>query len=265
MKTEVREVSPELAKEMLKKNYNNRKLTTSNVNFLSRQMEGGKWLFDGQPIRFDTFGRLLDGQHRLNAVIKSNTTQQFLIVSGLDDNTFQVMDTGKNRSSSDALSVIGVSYSSSVSACARLVIKHNQGSHSKVGGEARITNAEVVDWFNCNKSIEDKAPVCRLLSKDFMSVLPSSYLMYLSFVFDERSVTDSEKFLSQVCYGTNTNIKSPANVLRRSLISDKLSKTSISPANKKALIFKAWNAFRLNKDISFLRWNSDKEKFPKLV
>lgn len=265
MKTEVREISPEVATEMLKKNYNNRKITKGNVNFLSKQMKEGKWLFDGQPIRFDTFGRLLDGQHRLSAVIKSCTTQKFLIVSGLNDNTFQVMDTGKNRSSSDALSVMGVSYSSSVSACARLVIKHNQGSHSKTGGEGRIPNADVVEWFNINKDIESKAITCRLLSKDFMSVLPSSYLMYLSFVFDERSVTDSEKFLSQVCYGTNTDIKSPANVLRRCLISDKLSKTSMSPRNKKALIFKAWNSFRLDKNISFLRWNSDKEKFPNLV
>ena len=42
MKTEVREINPEVASEMLKKNYNNRKLTKSNVRFLSKQMKEGK-------------------------------------------------------------------------------------------------------------------------------------------------------------------------------------------------------------------------------
>lgn len=265
MKTEVREISPEVASMMLKKNYNNRKLTKSNVTFLSKQMTEGKWLFDGQPIRFDKFGRLLDGQHRLNAVVNSGTTQSFLVVSGLDDSTFQVMDTGKNRSGSDALSIMGVSYANSISACAKLVIKHNKGSHGKTGSHSKITNSDIVEWYNNNREIETKAPKCQILSKAFMNVLSVSYLMYLSLVFDERCVKDSEKFLNEVCHGTNIDSKSPTNVLRKYLISDKLSKKSMSPTNKKALIFKAWNAFRLGKSVSFLRWNSETEKFPNLI
>lgn len=265
MKTEVREISPEVASEMLKKNYNNRKLTKSNVRFLSKQMKEGKWLFDGQPIRFDKFGRLLDGQHRLNAIVDSNTTQQFLIVSGLSDKTFTVMDTGKNRSSGDALSIMGVSYPNSLASSIRLILKHKKGTHGTEGSDSKISNNKVVEFFNDNKSIELKGNYGQIHSKNFMSVLSASYIIYLSFVFSEISVTHSETFIKELCNGSNVNIKSPTNVLRRLLISDKLSKTSLSAMNKKALIFKAWNAFRLNKEISYLRWNSDKEKFPELV
>ena len=265
MKTEVREISPEVASEMLKRNYTNRNITKSNVRFLSKQMKEGQWLFDGQPIRFDKFDRLLDGQHRLTAIIDSKTTQKFLVVSGLSEKTFTVMDTGKNRSSGDALSIMGVSYPNSIASGIRLILKHNVGLHGVTGSDSKISNSKVVDFFNENKSIESKAKNCQYLSKNFMSVLPSSYLIYLSFVLADKSVTDSELFIDELCNGTNIDIKSPTNVLRRLLISDKLAKKSLSSKNKKALIFKAWNAFRLNKDVSFLRWNSDKEKFPNLI
>jgi len=265
MKTEVREVSPLVAEKMLEKNYNNRNVTKSNVTFLSKQMEDGKWLFDGQPIRFDSFGRLLDGQHRLNAIIKSGTTQKFLIVSGIESESFKVMDTGKNRSSGDALSVLGVSYANSISAGAKKIIKHYKGTHGKNNSGYKITNTDVVNWYEDNKGVVDVAKNCLELSKSFSNVIPSSYLIYLTYVFSDKNVLDAEKFIKELCYGSNSDLKSPSNTLRRLLISDKLSKSSMSPEHKNAIIFKAWNSFRKNKSISFLRWNKDVEKFPNLI
>ena len=178
MKTEVRKINKTTAEMMLKKNYSNRKLTKTNVRFLSKQMKEGKWLFDGQPIRFDEFGRLLDGQHRLNAVIHSDTEQEFLIVSGIPSESFKVMDTGKVRSGGDALSILGVSYANYVSATARLVIKHKQGSHYKSGGDSKISNTDVVEWYNNNKGIIEIAKRSHDLNKAFSKVLPMSYINF---------------------------------------------------------------------------------------
>ena len=262
MKTEVRKINKTTAEKMLKKNYSNRKLTMSNVLFLSKQMKEGKWLFDGQPIRFDEFGRLLDGQHRLNAVIHSDTAQEFLIVSGISSDSFKVMDTGKNRSGGDALSIMGISYANYISATARLVIKHEKGSHHKSGAGSKISNTDIVNWYNDNKGIEEIARRSHDLNKAFSKILSMSYIMYLIYVFSEKNVIEAEMFIDELCYGTNIDRKSPSNVLRRVLISDKMSKSSISANNKNAIIFKAWNAFRMKKKISILRYNKETEKFP---
>jgi hypothetical protein len=77
MRTEVREINPTIAKEMLKRNFNNRKLNETHIRNLSNQMKLNNWLFDGTPLKFDKYGRLLDGQHRLNAVIESNKQIKF--------------------------------------------------------------------------------------------------------------------------------------------------------------------------------------------
>ena len=262
MKTEVRKVNKATAEMMLKKNYSNRKLTMSNVRFLSRQMKEGKWLFDGQPIRFDEFGRLLDGQHRLNAIIHSDTEQEFLIVSGIPSDSFKVMDTGKNRSGGDALSILGVEYANYVSATARLVIKHKKGSYSVTGSESKISNTDVVEWYENNKEVVEVAKKSYDLYKAFSKVLSMSYIMYLIYVFSEKNVIEAELFIDELCYGTNIDRKSPSNVLRRVLISDKMSKSSMSANHKNAIIFKAWNAFRMKKSISILRYNKETENFP---
>ena len=93
-------------------------------------MISGKWLFDGQPIRFDSDGFLLDGQHRLNAIVKSGTSQKFLIIKGLQNETFKVMDTGKNRNGSDALSILGIKYSADIASACRIILNYNDGNYA---------------------------------------------------------------------------------------------------------------------------------------
>ena len=120
MKTEVRTITPVVATEMLKKNLNNRKVSENHVRFLAEEMRNGNWLFDGQPLRFDEDNVLIDGQHRLNAIIKSQTSQNLLIVTGLKKESFKVMDTGKNRNAADALSINGEQYYSTIASCAKV-------------------------------------------------------------------------------------------------------------------------------------------------
>ena len=43
-------------------------------------MRNGLWELNGAAIVIDEFGNLIDGQHRLSAVVESGTTQQFVVV-----------------------------------------------------------------------------------------------------------------------------------------------------------------------------------------
>jgi hypothetical protein len=73
-------INPKRAVEYLAMNKCNRPLSQNHVNFLSREMTKGDWKMAGDPIRFSDKGYLLDGQHRLLALMHSNMTLDFVVM-----------------------------------------------------------------------------------------------------------------------------------------------------------------------------------------
>lgn len=101
MRTEIRTVTPALAKIWLYQNKNNRAIRKHIVDNYAEQMKDGKWDLTGQGITFDENGDLIDGQHRLNAIIKSNTPVEMLIV--WDAKKSYGYDCGLKRSYTDRI------------------------------------------------------------------------------------------------------------------------------------------------------------------
>lgn len=97
MYTVIRDITPDMANEMLKSNTNNyRKAYYKVVAKYADDMANGRWQTNGDPIRISKSGVLLDGQHRLMAIAKSGTTQTMLIVYDVEDET-SVFDIGYRR------------------------------------------------------------------------------------------------------------------------------------------------------------------------
>lgn len=264
MKTEVREVTPDVAKQMLKRNGNNRKISDNHVGFLAKEMNNGNWLFDGSPIKFSEGGVLLDGQHRLNAVIKSDTSQKFLVVTGIDSAAFKVMDTGKNRNTADIMSVEGIKYPSDTAAAARIIIKMKKGRAS-VGGVDKPSNTEVLDFYYANLEIGRFIKESQILYNEFSKVTPLSTIAAFKFMMAERSITHSEEFWNKLCTGIGLEDGDPIKFLRKKLLTDKINRASLPAAEKNAIIIKTWNAFRRGNTLKrTVAWKKG-EKFPKLM
>ncbi|HEV8193129.1 MAG TPA: hypothetical protein VGP82_16835, partial [Ktedonobacterales bacterium] len=66
--SEVRKITPALARELLKRNTNNRALRPAHVDMLRGTMQRGEWQVTHQGLAFADDGELLDGQHRLEAL-----------------------------------------------------------------------------------------------------------------------------------------------------------------------------------------------------
>jgi hypothetical protein len=81
-KTTLREISPEIAEEYLSKSEGNRKLNKYRVAMYIRDLQKGNWGI-GDTIKFDVNGILIDGHHRLTAVLQSGITARFLVTTGL--------------------------------------------------------------------------------------------------------------------------------------------------------------------------------------
>ena len=265
MKTEVRTITPVVATEMLKKNLNNRKVSEKHVSFLAQEMRNGNWLFDGQPLRFDENNVLIDGQHRLNAIIKSKTSQNILIITGLKKESFLVMDTGKNRNAADVLSINGEQYYSQISSCARFIIKLKGGNSAGGSRLSSTSNTGIVQWLDNNRIIVDYIKTSIKLKKAFSGVLSDTYIASFLYLFAEKDSIKSEDFMTKLCTGLGLNEKDPILTLRKTLIKDKLSKASLPTKDRQALIIKGWNAYRLGKQPRFFRWDKNTEAFPNII
>src|SRR5690554_4199143 len=109
METTIEQITPAVALELLRLNTANRGFSQATVNFYAKQMENGEWKTTSQGIAISSDNRIIDGQHRLMAIVKTKLPQMMLVTRGLDYNeVFAVYDTGKNRTAGDVLQIRGV-------------------------------------------------------------------------------------------------------------------------------------------------------------
>lgn len=112
-RTEWVDVTPALAKEWLKKNcVLNRPLSLTTVGEYARLMEIGNghdgWDSEAPhtPIAFDWDDNLVNGQHRLRAIIASGRTIRCLVMWNVDPESYRNTDQGKIRGASDHFAVM---------------------------------------------------------------------------------------------------------------------------------------------------------------
>lgn len=107
MNTTKMRVTPETAREWLDKyNTANRPIIKQNVKSLVNDITSGLWREDHpHAIVFDTSGRLIDGQHRLLAVVEAKTPVVMNVIRGASPDIRDFIDTGKSRKMSDRIVV----------------------------------------------------------------------------------------------------------------------------------------------------------------
>lgn len=101
IKFEIVEVTPEIAKEYLSRIDLNSRYHKATVDLYARDMKSGQWTLNNDFICIADDGQLLNGRHRLNAIIQSKTTQKMAFAYGITKDTFGNMDIGLKRTSRD--------------------------------------------------------------------------------------------------------------------------------------------------------------------
>lgn len=100
-------ITPLSAKLFLMHNTANRSLRSLAVSEYTSEMKSGAWMLGCDAIGFDTDGVLINGQHRLNAVIKSGVACEFIVARNLPTKTKDALDIGKRRMLHERLTIAG--------------------------------------------------------------------------------------------------------------------------------------------------------------
>jgi hypothetical protein len=106
MNTVIEIINAQTAKKYLEENKCNRPIKQRLVDQYAADMKAGNWGFTHQGIAFSADGTLLDGQHRLEAVVLSNAKIKMVVTRGVDSSVQLVMDDHAKRTAGDALSLI---------------------------------------------------------------------------------------------------------------------------------------------------------------
>jgi len=101
-------VSPELAAQFLETSIGNRPINDKRVRRYVRSMLSGHWVVNNDDILFDYEGHLINGHHRLNAVIRAKRSIEMSFKFGMDRKSVLVtIDEGKSRSTLDVVHITG--------------------------------------------------------------------------------------------------------------------------------------------------------------
>lgn len=80
MKTKIEVITPEMAMNWLEHhNFKNRTISQGTVDSYATDMKNGRWSLTHQGIAFNTEGQLIDGQHRLWAIVFANKNIEMMV------------------------------------------------------------------------------------------------------------------------------------------------------------------------------------------
>lgn len=153
MTADISFVSVEMAKTFLKdRNSDNRdgQHVKRNINRLVKAMLNGTFKFSHQAIAFDENGTLIDGHCRLDAMVKigekiTSFELPFLVIRNAPLNTYNVLDSGKNRTVVDRVREGGRYYTHLAGRAAKRALFGTKSNHV-------IEDYELLDLVEGHKS-----------------------------------------------------------------------------------------------------------------
>jgi hypothetical protein len=255
-------ITPEIARTWLDSNVHNRPVRETTIRRYVEAMKSGHWELNGETIKFSEKGVLLDGQHRLRAIVQSGVAIQSYVIHDLPSRVFDTIDTGANRSIGDLLALQGEQNNLIIGPALRMLfIQDELGSVREMSGKlARIvTNRDLLETLDRHQGLVHSISFIGGLAaiKKYLSVPIASFCHYL---FSKIQPHHADAFFIKLARSTDLDEDSPILMLRQRL--EGMSKSSIGDRLEAiAITIKSWNAYREQRTIRSLRW-SKIEDFP---
>ena len=251
-------ITPDVAREMLAQNKHNRPIRKANVDALVAAIRQGQWVMTGNPIAFDHTGRLLDGQHRLLAIIEANQPVESIVTRGLAKAAFLTTDTGAKRGAADVAAMLGFKCYVTTG-CAATLLHHYENNSMRIFKKG-VTNQEIQKILSEHPGLQESVDVGRELA----NILPPGIGAFCHYVCSRLDREAAATFFQHLKSGANLRANSPILVLRDKLMFYKAGKIVFSRQAIAALIIKAWNNFRKGKEVANLTWKP-REQFPRAI
>jgi hypothetical protein len=254
-------ITPKAAGVLLKNhNFKNRGIKKHQKTFLQRQIEAGKFVYNGETIIVGNNGQILNGQHRLAACVAAGIPIEVLMVFGVQASAFTTVDQGARRNGSDVLTIEGHKNCTVLAACLRQIDNYYKGAigkaHAlgKAGLEGRGDNSFTLELL----SRYPDAEVSVSKMKGIRITQPSAACA-LHYLFSQVDDEQAEEFCDVVLNGYKLgssyhSVGEAAGMLREWLVRAATGSKKTVPWVVANVWIKAWNSGRDGTLPKVLNW-----------
>lgn len=240
-------ISPDEAKKILSNMKKNRPVSKDTINRYANDMQNGLWISrTGETIKLNTLGELIDGQHRLLAVIKSGKKICFTFAEKCEDEVFSVIDNGRLRSIANVLQMAGGKNTTLLGSAIALILRFNDDCFFSTSKKS-YSNAELLLYYENHKEIHHYSNEINAMrtNKNSIKGLSNSILLSLYYLCDDHKQKDFYKYCEGLFFGNNLSKKDPRLVVRNAIFNNKLNTISgnAHQYEMKYIIVNAWNRF----------------------
>jgi len=256
-------IGPERAEQLLA-GQRNRHLSREHGLKIARDMASGDWRPNSVIQIASVNGEevLIDGQHRLYAVTLTGTPQEFVVIYGLTLDDQQVIDTGRKRTLSDVLALQGETRTTILGAAIGYYWRRQRGQFTS---HLMPTAAEGLVVLREHPGLRDSIGSTHLASRALK--MPGGLCCCLHYEMAALDRDSADQFWQSLARGTSLHERHPVYVLRQRMEKNIISVAKLDGPMIHALIIKAWNAYILGEEITFVRWTrggATPEPFPLL-
>jgi len=239
-------VSPDVARRWLQANTVNRKVRDGSVNMYARDMIEGRWTISESAICFSPDNKLLNGQHRLRAVIKANASIPMLVMFGVHESAMGNMDSGAKRSISDDLGFRGEAQTPLLAATVKLAMLYTDGRIYRDNKMQRSSPAAVRAFLDENPDLRDAVSVSHRFRTTGLLPTVQAVGYWLTAQLDSD---DAMEFLRQLNTRTNLPAGSPVLALDSRLRQVRYNRTHLTHRDALGLFIKSWNHWRAGRSV----------------
>lgn len=240
------EITPHIAAVWLKNRHTNRSMHLSQLNKLKRALERERWEINGETIIFDEWGRLIEGQHRLQAVVDTQKTIWSLVVTGIDKERFKTMGQGAKRTTGDILSIRGQRNARNLAAALRWIWRYEQTPTQMLNPHPNITDDELADTLDTHATLVESVKYGTHMTR---GVLAPGLATALHYLFAKQHAGRANSFFLGLAKGVQLPEENPVYVLREYFLKRASTKHIMRDELKAPMVILTWNLMQENPDV----------------
>jgi hypothetical protein len=239
-------ITPDVAKEYLTKNRNNRSLSEVLAETYGRDMSYERWYLNTDAIGFDSSGALMNGQHRLAAVARSGQSVEMMVVYGLDPNARATVDIQRKRTIGDELKMRGVSNNNTVAAAVRMRLNYENQTVGLTQA-FRYSNTDIIEWANVWH--DDLQHAVARAKQVYNNVKVSPMILTAAYSIFHSIDPDLADYYYEKLY-TGENVSGTILTVMKRLNSQKFSQVKLPSPYVLWILIRGWNALRKDETIN---------------
>lgn len=219
-------------------------------------MTQDRFPLNGETIKFDKDGKLLDGQHRLAAIVMSGVTKLIYVAYNVPRSAIITIDTGRNRSFSDQLRVAyEYHHSAQLSSLIRLIFEWNETGWISHKTFRQIEPDEANDYIKSNPDVADLPQRINDFNGSMIHrIMARNHFGFLLWLFSRVSPEDAKIYLSCLVDCIEHYPGDPALVLRKQLLlmrSDRYRRVKRNIVI--GLVIQNWGKWRAHQEVKLVR------------